>query len=104
MSKCICCPNFTHATSIVTANGITTITVPATFNPTICNCYCVLLRTTFPTVSACNSVVITNGTVTWPVLESCGSNWRPCNLKCRSILKLRFCADPDHFILERVRR
>ena len=103
-NRCVCCPNFVAATSVATAEGITTITVPSTFNPTVCNCYCLLIRTSIPNTTECNSVVVTNGTVTWPILVCDGNNYRPCQLKCRSVLKLRYLSDPAHFLLEKVKR
>ena len=104
MSKCIACPNIVSATSIVTANGVTTITVPSTFIPSVCNCYCILLRVPIPTGTECNSIVVTNGTSTWSILICNGNNYRPSKLKCRSILQVKYLSDPAHFLLERVRK
>lgn len=102
--NCRACPNFLTATAVATAAGVTTITVPATFQPSARNDYCILLRVSIPKDSSCNSVSITNGTATWSVLECDGDNWRPCSLKCRSVLKLRFFDDPAHFLIKRTGR
>lgn len=104
VNSCNSCPNIISASSITLSEGVYTITVPSTFTPTVCNIYCILLRTPIPTGSNCNSVVVTNGSATWNVLVNNGNNWRPCELKCRSILQLKYFDDPAHFYLCRVKR
>lgn len=105
MSKCcFSCQNMVSATAVATADGVTTITVPSTFIPTVCNCYCVLIRVPITVSTECNSVVITNGASTWPILVCNGNNWRPNKLRCRSILQLKYLSDPVHFLIEKVKR
>lgn len=101
--NCRNCPNFIRASSVAvtTPSGggesYITITVPSTvtFNN---GCYCIGLFTTIPTTVNCARIVITNGTDTVNVLKCNGDYWRPCQLRCRSILKLLYLSDPVHFL------
>ena len=103
-NTCKCCEHLFVATSVDWANGIYTINVPKTLEPKeFCN-YCILLRTPIPVTTTCNRVLINNGTTTWDVMTCNGNYWRPCTLKCRSILKLRYFADPEHFVIEQVKK
>lgn len=98
------CNNFIKATSVVVESTTTEdyiqITVPATVTFEEGN-YCIGLFTTIPSNIQCARIEVTNGTDTYPILKCDGNNWRPCQLRCRSILRLRFLTDPDHLLIMR---
>lgn len=98
------CENFIKAQSVAIATQETEqyiqITVPATVTFTEGD-WCIGLFTTIPTSINCARVTITNGTDEYPVLKCDGNNWRPCQLRCRSVLNCRFLTDPDHFLITR---
>lgn len=98
------CKNLIKATSVAittpTGGGESyiTITVPSTVSFTAPGCYRIALYTTIPTTLNCARIVITNGTDTLDVLKRDGNYWRPCQLKCRDILKLQYLDDPAHLL------
>lgn len=132
--SCVSCPNEIMAVSVATAQDAaaesatasqadaksssgavvaeispdytTTITVPESVSFNALGTYCIAIRC--PVVDAqnvsCAKVVVTNGTDTVPILICDGDNWRPCAIKCRTILKLRYHSDPAHFVVEQVKR
>lgn len=96
------CQNIIRATSVAittptSGESYITITVPSTVDFEN-GCYRIGLFTTIPTTINCARIVITNGTATADVLRCNGNYWRPCELKCRSILKLQYLSDPAHFL------
>ena len=102
-----CCDNFIKATQITVETTTTTpaeqyiqITVPddVTFNE---GTYCIGLFTTIPNTVNCARIAVTNGTDTYNILKCDGNYWRPCQLRCRSVLKCRFLTDPDHLLITR---
>lgn len=93
------------AKSIVSAGGISTITVPANSITGLCDCetICIGLFTSIPTSSECNIISITDGTTTKSVY--CRNQfWRPCKLECRNILVLSNKEDPSLFVLCAVKK
>ena len=105
--SCNCC-NYrkTRATSIVaTPDGtdtILTITVPSTVDLTSMGCVDVIIATAIPQSARCCRVSVTNGTQTLNVLKDDGNYWRPCELRCRSILRMRLLTDPIHLLIRGV--
>lgn len=100
-----CNCNIIRATSIAietpeTGEAYIQITVPATVTFTE-GCYRIGLFTNIPTTLSCAPVQITNGTDEYPVLRCNGNNWRPSQLRCRSVLNLEFLTDPEHFLVSR---
>lgn len=102
--SCRCC-NFVKASSVTVveptdAEAYFQITVPAdtTFTE---GTWCIGLFTTIPNTIQCAAVQVTNGTDTYPILVCDGNNWRPCQLRCRSVLHCRFLTDPEHFLITR---
>lgn len=96
------CTQIIKATSVAittpeTGESYITITVPETITFTD-GLYRIGLFTTIPTTINCAYIVITNGTQTVNVLKCNGNYWRPCELKCRSILNLIYLDDPAHFL------
>lgn len=96
------CDNFIKAVSVAVTSELTedylTITVPTTVTFTEGN-YCIGLNTTIPTTVSCARVVVTNGTDTVPILKCDGDYWRPCQLRCKSVLRLRYLDDPAHLLI-----
>jgi len=100
------CPRFLKAQSVVVttpAGGgedYLTVTVAdtVTFQE---GCYCIGLFTTIPTTINCARIVVTNGTDQLDVLKCDGDYWRPCNLKCRSVLRMSYLSDPAHMLIMR---
>ncbi len=98
------CNNIVKATSVAVVSDLTEdyieITVPATvtFDE---DCLRIGLFTTIPTTVNCARVVVTNGTDSYNILRCNGNYWRPCQLKCRSVLNCRVFSDPDHLLITR---
>jgi len=102
---CNCTCNIIKATEVTVetpadAEAFMQVTVPATTVFTE-GCYRIGLFTTIPNTVNCASVQISDGTTNYPVLKCDGDNWRPAQLKCRSVLNLRFLTDPEHFLIVR---
>ena len=103
--NCCGCGNLFIPTNIDLGDGIYTITLaPDMLIPKECCDYCILLRIPIPTDTTCNRVIIDTGTEKYDVLTCNGNYWRPCMLKCRSILKLKYYGDPAHFVIQQVKR
>lgn len=107
--NCNCCNCKTvRATSIVaTADGsdtLLTITVPSGTDLSNVGCLNIGVFTSIPNTATCAKIVVTNGTVTVPILQENGNNWRPCRLQCRSVLRCCILTDPAHLLIRRVAR
>lgn len=105
---CNCNCNVIRATSVAVTTPeegepYITITVPdtVTFSE---NCLSIGLFTTVPSSISCARIEVTNGTDTVDILKCDGDYWRPCQLKCRSILDCAVLSDPSHLLIRRVRR
>ena len=103
--SCNCACNIIKATAVTvetpeTGEAYMQITVPATTVFTE-GCYQIGLFTTIPSTVNCASVQISDGTDSYPILRCDGNNWRPAQLKCRSVLNLKFLTDPEHFLIAR---
>lgn len=98
LNNCRCCERFIKATTIAVANGITTITIPETVF-SVCGYWCIGLTVAIPAGTDCTRVQITDGTNTYNVETMDGNYFRPCELKCRTVLKLRYYDDPAHFVI-----
>lgn len=102
---CDCC-NYrcARASSIVTttegSSTYLTITVPAGTDLTSPGCLNIGLFSSIPNTVSCARMVVTNGTVTLPVLQMNGNNYRPTRLKCRSILRTLVLTDPAHLLVK----
>ncbi len=100
--KCVFVPE-----SIKLKNGVATITLADNVLDYIKNCenQCVRikLRTSIPTDSECNRVVVTDGTTDLDV--ACNNQyWRPTALHCNSTLYLVNKLDPEILVLDKVVR
>lgn len=98
------CDNFVKADSITVETDATTseeylqITVPATTD-FVAGDWAIGLFTTIPNTVRGARISITNGTDSYDVLRCNGNYWRPCCLKCRSVLRCSFLTDPEHFLV-----
>jgi hypothetical protein len=106
--NCQSCERFIKATSVAittptTGENYITITVPNTVTFTD-GCWCIGLFTTIPNTIQCARIVVTNGTDEINILQNDGNYWRPCQLRCRTVLKLQHLSDPEHFLIRKVRR
>lgn len=96
---CSICQNIIPASSVAVADGITTITVPAGTTLENGNRYCIGLFTTVPAGTNGTQVNVTDGTNTYTLYNRVANYWRPCcALRSRSLLKVRFFNDPNHFL------
>ena len=93
------CNNVTRyrATEIEVAEGVTTITIPATpvINPG--DVFEVLLASPVPDGTDGTQVTITNGTVTGDLMNGNGNYYRPLPLTSRTVFLVQYLSDPEHF-------
>lgn len=102
---CNCCNCRSVRASSISEDGTTiTITVPTDTDLTSIGCIRIGLFTTIPTSISCANVVVTNGSQTLNILKDDGDYWRPCMLRCRSIVRCRVLSDPAHLLIEGVSR
>lgn len=96
---CNCEPNITRfrATDITVADGVATITIPATPVINDRDIIEVLLATSIPDGTDGAQLVITNGTITTDVMNGNGNYLRFNPLTSRTILQVQFLNDPTHF-------
>lgn len=103
----MCCCNYPipiRATTVANAAGATTITIPATPALVAGGIYDILLATAIPAGTDGSTVSITNGTETGFVMVGNGNYFRPLPLRSRTVLRVQWLSDPDHFQLISVRR
>jgi hypothetical protein len=93
-----------RAQSITLANGNVTITLPATTEFIDGTNFCIVLNTNIPAGTDCCTVQITNGTDTYYIMNHIANYFRPCKLRCKSILQVIYLADPSHFLIKGIRR
>lgn len=96
------CYDRVRATDITITNGISKITIPTT-TPNINKCLWIDLRVAIPLGTSCTRVQIVNGSDTLDVEVTDGNYWRPCELRCRSILVLQYFDDPAHYVIRDVK-
>ena len=96
---CNCEPNITRfrATEIAVADGVATVTIPATPAINDGDIIEVLLATSIPDGTDGAQLVITNGTITTDVMNGNGNYLRFYPLTSRTILQVQFLNDPLHF-------
>lgn len=85
--------------SIAVAGGVTTITLPATFEPVNGCVYDIPLAAAIPDGSNGSVITITNGTITGNLLNRLGSNVRMGTLNAQWVLRVMFLSDPAHYNL-----
>ena len=93
------CNNVTRyrATEVAVADGVTTVTIPATpvINPG--DVIEVLLATPIPDGTDGTQITITNGTLTGDLMNGNGNYYRPTPLTSRTVFLVQFLDDPAHF-------
>ncbi len=95
-----CCkPNITQyrATSVAVADGVTTITIPATPEINTGDVINVLLATAIPEGTDGTEIIITNGTTIGSVMNGNGNYLRFYPLTSRTVLQVQYLDDPQHF-------
>lgn len=97
--SCKCCPNIPmiRASSVATAEGTTTITLPAAPAISPGDVVDILLATAIPSGTDGTQVSITNGTVTGSLLNGNGNYLRLDPLTSRTVLRVQYLGDPAHF-------
>ncbi len=107
-----CCNCLLRAKSVTEASGVTTITVEDGSITGLCVNQVVEigLFASLPNTARCNRIIVTDGTTKRAVyngLVDCigkaSQYWRPCALKCRSVLVLHEHQDPDLFVIQKVK-
>ena len=94
---CFFYPPLIRATSIEVADGVTTITIPASPAITAGDVVNVLLATAIPDGTDGTELVITNGTLTGNVLNGNGNYFRPDPLTSRTVIQVQYLGDPAHW-------
>ena len=101
------------AQSITSAEGITTVTVESGALMNLCRGEYVQVGifTNIPLESQCNEIQITDTEMRFTVFNSgscpkqpCNQYWRPCRLRCRTILVLQYLDDPEVFVLKQIKQ
>jgi hypothetical protein len=96
---CDCKPNITRfrADTVAVADGVATITIPASpvINPG--DVIEILLATSIPEGTDGAELVITNGTITAAVMNGNGNYLRFYPLTSRTVLQVQYLDDPLHF-------
>ena len=91
-----CIPRF-RAESVEVAEGVTTITLPATAEISNGEIIDVLLATAIPDGTDGTQITITNGTVTGDLMNGNGNYLRPYPLTSRTVIRCQYLGDPAHF-------
>ena len=91
-----CIPRY-RAESVEVADGITTITLPATATIESGMIVDILLATAIPDGTDGTQIEITNGTVTGNLMNGNGNYLRPFPITSRTIIRCQYLSDPAHF-------
>ena len=91
-----------RASSIEVADGVATVTIPATPEINAGDVFEVLLASPIPDGTDGAEVSITNGTVTGNLMNGNGNYFRPMPLTSRTVFLVQFLDDPAHFQILRV--
>lgn len=96
---CRCRPNIPRyrASSVAVADGVTTVTIPASPALEPGMVADIILSTAIPAGTDGTSVSVTNGTVTGSLMNGNGNYLRPSSLTSRTVLRVQYLADPSHF-------
>ena len=91
-----CIPRY-RADSVEVADGVTTITLPATATIESGQIIDILLATAIPDGTDGTQISITNGTVTGSLMNGNGNYLRPFPITSRTIIRCQYLSDPSHF-------
>ena len=100
MNQCFCEPNFPkiRVESIAIADGVATLTIPTTAVINDGDIVDVQLFTSIPDGTDGAEIIISNGgTVASPVMNGNGKYLRLSPITSRTILRVQYLSDPDHF-------
>jgi hypothetical protein len=86
-----------RASSVAVADGVATITIPATATINSGDIVDILLATSIPEGTDGAELVITNGTITASVMNGNGNYLRFYPLTSRTVLQVQYLTDPNHF-------
>lgn len=98
MKYCCNYPMKIRATEIAVATGTTTITIPSTVTPAAGVVYDVILSTPIHEGTEGTQLVISNGTIEGTVYKYNGNYARVHDMSSRSVLRVQFFDDPEHFM------
>ena len=96
----MCCdPNIAQfrATSVAVSGGIATITIPSTAEINPGDIVDIQLFTSIPDGTDGAQLTITNGTLSASVMNGNGNYLRFYPLTSRTVLRVQYLADPNHF-------
>lgn len=97
----MCCyePNIAQirATSVAVTDGVATITIPTTVTINSGDIVDIQLFTSIPDGTDGAELEITNGTLTASIMNGNGNYLRFYPLTSRTILRVQFLSDPNHF-------
>ena len=97
-------PKRIRAESVAVAAGVTTITLPATPEINPGDVLDILVAVPIPDGTNGSTVSITNGTITGDVNICNGNYFRPRPILSRTVFRVQYFDDPEHFQLIAVRR
>ena len=97
-------PKRIRAESVAVAAGVTTITLPATPEINPGDVLDILIAVPIPDGTNGSTVSITNGTITGDVNICNGNYFRPRPILSRTVFRVQYFSDPEHFQLIAVRR
>jgi len=96
----MCCdPNIAQfrATSVAVSGGVAMITIPSTSEINAGDIVDIQLFTSIPDGTDGAQLSITNGTLTASVMNGNGNYLRFYPLTSRTVLRVQYLADPNHF-------
>ena len=102
-----CCNNYPkqiRAESVTVAAGETTITLPATAEINAGDIIDILIASPIPDGTNGSTLTVTNGTITGDIYMCNGNYFRPRPLLSRTIFRVQYFDDPEHFQLITVKR
>ena len=85
------------ASSVAIAEGVVTVTIPATPSITDGEVVDIVLSTSIPDGTDGAEISITNGTITASVMNGNGNYLRFYPLTSRTVLRVQYLNDPSHF-------
>ena len=99
ITSCNFDPNIAQirATEVAVADGVATITIPATSTINNGDIVDIQLFTSIPDETDGAQLVITNGTFTASVMNGNGNYLRFYPLTSRTVLRVQYLSDPSHF-------